>query len=270
MTADHLNTWTRDEGETTYRLDLWDTGRTDSYGKSELRYTLAIIAPPVDSRPVLFDGEDFHPSPLVSVDSDECAAALLSFFSAYGESIRYSGDDADVPADLTARQREALATHGEALGLWSSDLEVKQRLEYLRSQLDAERISYGELAELQGLADHIEPGDVQLLEAAGVPEQSPDVWTLLEESPPAGCEATQDLYSWSLNYPAGCGPFALLLDLIGWTEDEGLGEPLYSLADSSLGYLELDKLGLALREYSDRPQDVRAYVDQLMEAEARS
>ena len=27
-----------------------------------------------------------------------------------------------------------------------------------------------ELSELQGLADHIEPGDLQLLEAAGVPE----------------------------------------------------------------------------------------------------
>lgn len=44
------------------------------------------------------------------------------------------------------------------------------RLEYLRSQLDAECISMGELIELQGLAEHIAPGDVQLLEAAGVPE----------------------------------------------------------------------------------------------------
>ena len=43
-------------------------------------------------------------------------------------------------------------------------------LEYLRGELRAERISYGELAELQGLAEHIEPGDVELLEAAGVPE----------------------------------------------------------------------------------------------------
>jgi hypothetical protein len=44
------------------------------------------------------------------------------------------------------------------------------RLEYLRGELRAERISYGELAELQGLAEHIDPGDVELLEAAGVPE----------------------------------------------------------------------------------------------------
>ena len=47
---------------------------------------------------------------------------------------------------------------------------IKQRLAYLRKELRAERISYGELAELQSLADHIEPGDVELLEAAGVPE----------------------------------------------------------------------------------------------------
>jgi len=45
--------------------------------------------------------------------------------------------------------------------------QIKQRLEYLRAELRAERISYGELAEL---APHIEPGDVELLEAAGVPE----------------------------------------------------------------------------------------------------
>lgn len=51
---------------------------------------------------------------------------------------------------------------------------IKQRLEYLRGELDAERISYGELAELQSLAEHIEPGDVQLLEAAGVPEFAED------------------------------------------------------------------------------------------------
>lgn len=49
-------------------------------------------------------------------------------------------------------------------------MDTKNRLEYLRGELRAERISYGELAELQSLADHIEPGDVELLEAAGVPE----------------------------------------------------------------------------------------------------
>lgn len=48
--------------------------------------------------------------------------------------------------------------------------EIARRLEELRVELRAERISYGELAELQSLAKHIPPGDVELLEAAGVPE----------------------------------------------------------------------------------------------------
>lgn len=47
---------------------------------------------------------------------------------------------------------------------------IKARLEYLRGELNAERISMGELAELQGLVEYIAPDDVQLLEAAGVPE----------------------------------------------------------------------------------------------------
>ena len=51
---------------------------------------------------------------------------------------------------------------------------IKMRLEYLREELRQERISYGELAELSCLRDYIEPGDVELLEAAGEPEFSDD------------------------------------------------------------------------------------------------
>jgi len=51
-----------------------------------------------------------------------------------------------------------------------NDAEIKERLEYLRGEIKAERISYGEIAELQSLAEYIEPDDVELLEWAGVPE----------------------------------------------------------------------------------------------------
>lgn len=47
---------------------------------------------------------------------------------------------------------------------------IIKRLEYLRGEIEAERISYGEIAELQSLAKYIEPGDVLLLEWAGVEE----------------------------------------------------------------------------------------------------
>lgn len=49
-----------------------------------------------------------------------------------------------------------------------------ERLEYLRGEIRAERISMGEIAELQSLADQIDPGDVELLEWAGIPEFSDD------------------------------------------------------------------------------------------------
>lgn len=49
-----------------------------------------------------------------------------------------------------------------------------ERLEYLRGELRAERISYGELTELQDLAPHIDPGDTELAEAAGIPEHPED------------------------------------------------------------------------------------------------
>ena len=52
--------------------------------------------------------------------------------------------------------------------------ETLERLEELRAILRSESISYGELAELADLAEHIAPDDVELLEAAGVPEFSED------------------------------------------------------------------------------------------------
>lgn len=51
---------------------------------------------------------------------------------------------------------------------------IAEKLDYLRGEIRAERISYGEIAELQGLVEHIDAGDVELLEAAGVPEHEDD------------------------------------------------------------------------------------------------
>lgn len=48
---------------------------------------------------------------------------------------------------------------------------IQERLEQLRAELRAERMSYGELHELQSLAKHIQPDDVELLEAAGAEEE---------------------------------------------------------------------------------------------------
>lgn len=47
---------------------------------------------------------------------------------------------------------------------------ITERLEYLRGEIEAGRISWGEIAELQDLADEIDLDDVELLQWAGVPE----------------------------------------------------------------------------------------------------
>ena len=47
---------------------------------------------------------------------------------------------------------------------------ARQRLEYIRGEIIAERISNGEIAELESLAAYIDPADTLLLEWAGVEE----------------------------------------------------------------------------------------------------
>lgn len=74
---------------------------------------------------------------------------------------------------------------------------IKQRLEELRKELRAERISTGELLELQSLSKYIDKGDVELLEAAGVPEFDEDETTDLFATPeliPDNVRAVFDKY----------------------------------------------------------------------------
>lgn len=47
---------------------------------------------------------------------------------------------------------------------------IKERLDRLRGEIEAERISYGEIAELQELAEHIPEADLILREWAGISE----------------------------------------------------------------------------------------------------
>ncbi len=49
-------------------------------------------------------------------------------------------------------------------------MNMKERLDYLRQELRAERISIGELIELQSLAKYIDKDDLELLEASGIQE----------------------------------------------------------------------------------------------------
>jgi hypothetical protein len=66
---------------------------------------------------------------------------------------------------LPAVHRTATAA---GAGLWREW--IAERLARLRRQLQSETISHGGLHELQCLSRYIRPGDVELLEPAGVPE----------------------------------------------------------------------------------------------------
>lgn len=76
------------------------------------------------------------------------------------------------------------------------------------------------------------------------------------------------LYRWSGNYEPGQGPMTLFLDLIGYS-DEQIGVKLYDMEKMRLGYLELDYLGDALKEYASKGQMAYEYVIDLLAAEGR-
>ena len=58
-----------------FTLRLWDTGRTDWRGQSQLAYQLK------DRRKVIFEGDDFAGSPMHADDSLGTVAALLGFLT---------------------------------------------------------------------------------------------------------------------------------------------------------------------------------------------
>jgi hypothetical protein len=76
-------------------------------------------------------------------------------------------------------------------------------------------------------------------------------------------DAVQSLAHWSENceHPT---PFALFLDLIGWSE-ETYGERLCSEQQPAIGYVEASKLAQALEAWSERPREVEAIVADIIE-----
>jgi len=91
----------------------------------------------------------------------------------------------------------------------------------------------------------------------------------LEEATPTYAECVGELYHWSSNYN-NFSPFRKFLDLIGYTETMyGEEMPLSNWERPSfeLGYVELGKLGEALSEYANRPEDVTRFIAELLEVE---
>jgi hypothetical protein len=78
--------------------------------------------------------------------------------------------------------------------------------------------------------------------------------------PSKGAEHTTALFEWSRNYSYPT-PATLFLGLIGYEDMEGIVQGV------ALGYLELDYLGDALKEYASNPQTVNEAIAEMLEAE---
>ena len=76
------------------------------------------------------------------------------------------------------------------------------------------------------------------------------------------------LYGWIRNYEVGQTPFSLFIDLIGWSE-ENVGSPIYDLTNPQLGYLELDILADALKEYANKGEEAYNFASSIIEVEGR-
>ena len=106
-----IRVWTRDS----FRLELFDTGRTDHLGKSRLAYRF--FDSRMGARPI-FQGADFCASPLHAIDSDATVAGLLSFLS-----LEAGDTDAEHFADYTPRQLDWRDTYAEELGFLRFEIE---------------------------------------------------------------------------------------------------------------------------------------------------
>lgn len=95
------------------------------------------------------------------------------------------------------------------------------------------------------------------------------VWDYLEqqqEDPYNPAKAAQALYEWGLNCLPNANPFLVYLDLIGWSK-ENYGADTVVRDLSYLGYMELDYLGDALKEYANDPRNVTDWINTLMQCE---
>lgn len=105
INGEYMRQWRRDIGGKRASLSLYWLGRCVGY---KLRHDGVTV----------FEGEDFRPSPLHSIDGDETAGALLSFLS-----LQPGDTDPDYFDSYTPAQLEWARRNGAELSLWSMDLE---------------------------------------------------------------------------------------------------------------------------------------------------
>ena len=99
----------------TFTLNTWDTGRTDSLGRSILHYQFQ------QGDKLLFEGSDFCCSPMHAIDSDETLRALLGFLT-----LRKGDTDAEYFENYTQEQLDFADEHAETLQMYTLEDEPWQ------------------------------------------------------------------------------------------------------------------------------------------------
>src|SRR5690349_15058841 len=94
-----------------FRLEMFDTGTTD-----RLAYRF------FDNGTLIFEGDDFHASPLHAIDGDATVAGLLAFLS-----LRPGDTDPDYFADYTSEQMAWCRRRAEYLSLIQCEMEEAAR-----------------------------------------------------------------------------------------------------------------------------------------------
>ena len=91
-----------------------------------------------------------------------------------------------------------------------------------------------------------------------------DIWEFLDQET-NNAEGVRELAFFSaINQNVKRGTtFGVFLDLIGWSEEK-YGQSLVSNPSGLIGYVEADLLADALKDWSNRPLDVEAWVDKFL------
>ena len=100
------------KGYPTFKLEMWDTHKTDWRGQTKIGYRFTERSEPGDVE-VIFEGEDFAGSPMHADDSIETMRSLLSFLT-----LRPGDTDREYFESYSERQMEFCIQHAESLSIF--------------------------------------------------------------------------------------------------------------------------------------------------------
>jgi hypothetical protein len=99
-----------------FTLTMWDTGRIDWAGSVRTVVGYKLTMREHGKTTALFEGEDYKPSPLEAIDSDDSVNGLLGFLT-----LRKGDTDDDWFKDYTPEQLDYCDQHAESLSLAALD-----------------------------------------------------------------------------------------------------------------------------------------------------